>query len=379
MLFALASSTLTTASLASTLTTQLQDLVSESATVNTQLLNTSLTSTNTCTELGTASTSLGDLLASIEIVSAGLTAPLTLTDDDLTSLDDLSHLAVSMANSVRNMSLEINNIADVAELFEYQASLAAMLRLADDIGTMADRILEMSNDILIMADNIGTMADRIITTQTLQNTNIALTQASMLTTQQNIIALSGTLDTFGFNAALSDFINDNTLLTNTLQSITLTESNMATELAAIAVSATASLNQVNGLYEQIILSSESLSYQIDGDTLTLLGDLSAINATLAQALDSYAQAISSLAPLTTTPVLSDATASMLSLTRDIGEMANRIMEMVDNIIIMADNIGIMASRIVETENLQQTNITLTQDSLTTATTATVDVIATYSL
>ena len=43
-----------------------------------------------------------------------------------------------------------------------EASLAAMLTLSDDIGTMADRIGEMADRILIMSDNIGLMADRTL-------------------------------------------------------------------------------------------------------------------------------------------------------------------------------------------------------------------------
>jgi flagellin-like hook-associated protein FlgL len=78
--------------------------------------------------------------------------------------------------------------------------------------------------------------------------------------------------------------------------------------------------------------------------------------------------------LTTIPVLSSATASILALTRDIGTMSNRIMEMTDKIIVMADNVGTMSGRIVDTETLQQSNFTLTQNSLLSASTVTVNVI-----
>jgi hypothetical protein len=121
------------------------------------------------------------------------------------------------------------------------------------------------------------------------------------------------------------------------------------------------------------------SFYINGDTLTYLGDLSSINLALARSLDGYAVVINSLAPLTSTPVLSDATTSMLQLTRDIGAMANRIVEMGDKIIIMADNVGAMSGRIVDTQTLQQGNITLTQSSLISAQTTTLNVIAAAGL
>ena len=67
--------------------------------------------------------------------------------------------------------------------------LNAMLRLSDDIGTMADRILLMSDQIIATESQIGTMADRILETQTLQNQNVALTQANLLKAQENFNTL----------------------------------------------------------------------------------------------------------------------------------------------------------------------------------------------
>ena len=70
---------------------------------------------------------------------------------------------------------------------------------------------------------------------------------------------------------------------------------------------------------------------------------------------------------------------MLRLTRDIGVMSDRIMEMVDKIIVMADNIGAMGDRIVETEQIQQTNLVLTQNSLLSAQSVTLNVIKNMGL
>lgn len=362
-----------------TLPTDLADLVTEGTAVDDQLSGISLTQDNSCTELGTANTSVGDYLSSIETVLASITAPLTLDTASLTSLDELSNLAVSMAGSARNLSLDVNTISGAADLVEYQASLAAMLRLSDDIGTMADRILEMANMILLMADNIGLMADRILITQQLQSSNVVLTQASILATQQNIVTLSSTLDTLGFNTALAGLVNSATLLSAEMTGVTLTETNMAIELSLIESSTTNYLNSVVALYTQMSQASAGASFYINGDTLLILGDLSGIHAALAQSLEGFAQAVNTLSPLTATPILSDATASMLRLATDIGIMSDRIMEMVDNIIIMADNIGDMSDQIVETQNIQQTNITTTQNSLVSAQSITVTVISSQGL
>ena len=126
-------------------------------------------------------------------------------------------------------------------------------------------------------------------------------------------------------------------------------------------------------------SSQGASHYINGDTLTLLGDLTYLHRALALSLENYARAIETLAPVTDTAVLRDATAAMLRLTADIGVMSDRIMEMTDKIIVMADNIGVMADRIVETQNIQQTNIELTESSILTAQTVTLTVIRNMGL
>ena len=364
---------------APTLATQLTELVAQGQAVDAELAGITLTAENSCTELGSANTSVGDWLAAIETVYAGITAALSLESESLTSLDDLSNLVLSVAGRTESLSRDLNSIAAVAELVEYDASLAAMLSLSDDIGTMADRIGEMADRILVMADNIGLMADRILITQQLQNNNLVLTQNSILATQQNMITLSDTVDTTAYNATLTSLLTQANALSVTMAGVTLTETTMDTELAGIETDVTLYLNQVVDLYTRATRDSTIASQYTDGDTLLWAGDLSDIHKALALSLETYANTINGLAPLTSTPVLAYATASMLRLTRDIGIMSDRIIEMVDRIVVMADNIGIMADRIVATQNIQQTNIELTQASLLTATSVTVNVISAYGL
>jgi hypothetical protein len=357
----------------------LRDLVTQGNTLDAQLAGLTLTSANSCVQLGSANAAVAAFASNIQQVTAGFSAPLTLDASSLTSLDSLSALALSMSLRTTALSLDVKSISGGMDMSNYQSSLAAMLRLSQDIGVMADRILEMANKILVMADNIGTMADRIIVTQQLQNANIALTQASILTTQQNMVTLSRTFNTFAYNSGLAGLVSQGNLLSVQMGAVTLDQTSMNTQLAGVATSVTAYLNSVIVLYTQMSSDSAVASFYINGDTLTYLGDLSSINLALARSLDSYAAVINSLAPLTSTPVLSDATASMLQLVRDIGAMANRIVEMGDKIIIMADNVGSMSGRIVDTQTLQQGNITLTQSSLISAQTTTLNVIATAGL
>ncbi len=364
---------------ASPLATDLAALVTQGQAVDAQLAGINLTVGNSCTELGTAGTSVADWLAATESVYGGLSAAFSVDVESLGSLDDLSNLAVSVAGRIRGLSNDLTSISAAAELVEYDASLAAILRLSDDTGTMADRIGEMADRILVMADNIGIMADRILITQQLQNSNVVLTQNSILATQQNIIALSDTLSTLVYDPALASLLAQANALAVSMDLVSLNRLNMATELARIESEVGLYLSEVVTLYTQAIQDSASASHYTNGDTLTRAGDLSGIHRNLALSLESYADAINQLAPLTSTPVLADATASMLRLTSDIGIMSDRIMEMVDRIVVMADNIGVMAGRIVDTQNIQQTNIEFTQASLLTASNATVNLIAAYGL
>lgn len=348
------------------LTADLQSLVADLNVLNTQLAAISVEGRSSCSQLGTLNTSVEDYTASLKMLTSQISAPLSLTTDDMTSLDDLSNLSRNMANEAVRLSWEMRDIADIQELIEYRSGLSAMLWLSDDIGAMADRILEMANRILLMADNIGTMADRILITQTLQNSNIALTQAALLTTMNNMVLLSDSVSSIGYNQSLGLLSDQTQALADDMAGVALTETNMATVLAALESTTTSVLNQAVDIYTNAMLNSQRASHYIDGDTLTLLGDLSQVHRALAISLDSYAEAIERLAPVTDNAVLRDAAASMLRLTRDIGLMSDRIMEMTDKIIVMADNIGIMSGLLVETQDIQQTNVVLTKRSVLAA-------------
>ena len=359
------------------LTDDLQSLVLQGSTLNSSLESFSFVSQD-CGDLNQFNNDLQALVAGAEGVSAGLSAPLSITTDDLDALDSLSGIAREMAASSVRISMEIQSIDDVAELFEYRAALSAMLELSSDIGTMADRILEMADRILVMADNILLMADRIILTQQIQNANVALTQASLLTTQQNMVALSDSISSIIYNVTLGLVVADANNLLDDMAVLNLTSENMATELSRLEASTSLMVTGMVDLYTWMSVSSQGASHYINGDTLTALGDLSNIYAGLSFALETYAATINDLAPLTDTVILSDATASMLRLTADIGLMAGRIMEMVDKIIVMADNVGLMADNIVLTQQLQQDNIELTESSLLTAQTVTITAIQNIS-
>ncbi len=130
-----------------------------------------------------------NVIAAYNDVVAASGSSLSLNSDMLVALQTLSTISVSLADTCKDLTLQIANLAASTFLSTLDSSLSAMLRLSDDIGLMADRILEMADKILVMADNIGEMADRIIATQLIQSNNLKLVMDTILATQNNIIRL----------------------------------------------------------------------------------------------------------------------------------------------------------------------------------------------
>lgn len=364
---------------ASSLTTDLQGLVSEGNALNTQLSGINLTADNLCSELLQANQAANVYIDNIAAIDAGLAAPLSLDADALTALDDLSAVTLNLANEAMRLSINIDSLSATTQMFTISDGLVAMLQLSDDIGVMADRILEMADKILVMADNIGLMADRIIATQEIQNANIALTQASILTTQQNILTLVSVIDTSVFDIDLQNLVSDGNLLAWRMATVLLSPSNMATELQSIATDISTYANNVVASDETISTAAASNTLTINQDSLTSLANISIIMTSLGTALEGYALAVDGLSAITTEPTLADATGSMLSLSNDIGIMANRILEMGDLILAMSDNIGLQADQILLTQQLQSTNVAATQAAILSAQATSIALVASLGL
>jgi hypothetical protein len=356
----------------------LQSLLNQTNTLNSELANFTFNQEGSCGQMRTLNQSIEDNTLTIKNITNTMSS-FSVTDADLDVLDDLSSLSQNMSVESVRLSMELNTMTGTAELFEYSAGLNSILQLSQDIGSMADRILEMADRILIMADNIGLMADRIITTQMIQNQNIALTQSSILLTQQNMVLLSDSLSTITYNLTLGQIINNTELLSNEMNQTSLDSNNMQSELVSIQSQTVLLLENMTTLLDLMVTNSAKMSHYINADTLTMLGDLSVIHRSLSISLESYANTIEQLAPLTDTVILSDATDTMLQLTKDIGVMSDRIMKMTDKIYIMADNIGLMSDKIVTTQNIQMTNVALTKSSLLTSQSIMITVIKNFGL
>ena len=177
---------------AQTLTTELDALILEGNDLVSAVTLTNLTAFKLDSQLAALEASVDTYTANVLTVYdsvANATGTLTLDSEVLLSLQTLATVSAGLAEQVLVLSNEVTVLAPLTAVTTLESSLYSMLRLSDDIGTMANRILEMADKILVMADNIGLMADRILATQLIQNTNVELVVDATLQTQQNTLTL----------------------------------------------------------------------------------------------------------------------------------------------------------------------------------------------
>ena len=362
-----------------TLANNLQSLVVEAQSVNSELANINLTSSNMCSELQSAHNSAETFISNINTINESLSAPITIDHDSLQALDDISSIIGSIAASSTVLSMDLTTLNNTTDMLSIKNGLTTMLRLSDDIGTMADRILEMSNKILVMADNIGAMADRIIVTQQIQSQNLALTQSSILATQQNSIALVSVVNSSSYETDFDAQTLAGNILSMDIAATFLTTFNMANQWADIATDVDSLKAQVEATHAAITAASESNTVYVDAGSYAALAEMSIMVSSVSIAAEGLAIATEGMSVLTRDSTLDASMGSILKLSTDIGTMANRILEMSDLILAMSDNIGLTADQIIATQTLQSTNYAATLASVETTQQVAISIIAINSL
>ncbi len=175
-------------------TDDLNQLVLDGNVLLASMESVSLKSLTMASQLATLETSTQLYLESVGAVyktvsSSTDNTTMSLTNEMLVPLQTLSAITASLTQSLVGLAGQVAVLSSFTSLSTLESSLTSMLRLSDDIGVMADRILEMSDQILIMADNIGLMADRILATQIIQGDNLQVIVDASLETQKNILLL----------------------------------------------------------------------------------------------------------------------------------------------------------------------------------------------
>lgn len=153
-----------------------------------------LTATNAASELAIIETDVAALKAQIlnsdDAISVDAAAnTMSINQDSMLTLLDLSGKVAALAIAVEGYAIAVDGLNAASATPTLADSTGSILTLSDDIGVMANRILEEADLILAMADNIGVQADQIILTQQQQNLNIAATQGALLSAQTLMIGL----------------------------------------------------------------------------------------------------------------------------------------------------------------------------------------------
>lgn len=174
------------------LTGDLNALTAQGSTLLASLGKITLSPVTMNSQLSQLATSVASYRSAVQTVSntvASATGTITLTPELLTALQGLAAINSSLGTGLSALSQSMVTLAPMTLFSTLQTSMTTMLRLSDDIGVMANRILEMADKILAMADNIGLMADRILATQVIQSANLKMVLDAVLMTQQNSIFL----------------------------------------------------------------------------------------------------------------------------------------------------------------------------------------------
>ena len=163
-------------------------------------------------------------------------------------------------------------------------------------------------------------------------------------------------------AALADDLQSLVLqaqgLDTQLKGISLTADSVCGPLVQADQAARALVNSLSQVNDNL-----AAPLQIDETTLTSLETLSTLNLSLANESLRLSVDLGGLSSTTQAISMKDGIVAMLQLSDDIGAMADRIGEMADKILVMSDNIGLMADRIILTQQIQNQNILVTQQSM----------------
>jgi hypothetical protein len=157
---------------------------------------------------------------------------------------------------------------------------------------------------------------------------------------------------------LNGLVAQSQALDTQLKDITLTGDTVCGPLVAANQAARDLVNNITQIDQGL-----AAPLQVDVDILTALNQLAALTPNLASENLRLSVDLQTLSQTGQAITIKDGIVAMLQLSDDIGTMADRIGEMADKILVMSDNIGLMADRIIATQEIQNENIQLTQQSI----------------
>lgn len=124
-----------------------------------------------------------------QLIDSGDVNTFYVDSSTLLKMEALNIMMKSIGDAVDGYVIMISGLQMITSSPSLYTSLKSMLQLSADIGLMANRIMEMSDQILKMADNIGLAADWILSMQLAQAGYLQMVQGSVLNFQEFAVQL----------------------------------------------------------------------------------------------------------------------------------------------------------------------------------------------
>ena len=349
----------------SSLLDKLQNILIDAEAANTQLASITLTDKSICKELLTVHHIVHDLHSKIETMDVALSSSVLLDSGAIQVFDNLSSIFVSLATYSSDMSLNSDAIKctedmpsyneSLTVMLSYNMSMSTMLGLANDVGSMANHVLKMSDKILIDSGISKNQAKPILLSQKIQGDKLNLTQALVLVAQRNSLASVSRLTGNSYAVDFNSQIFTGHILSSDAATTFLTKFNMAREWGHIEAGVEQLVDRVNVTYKNIKSINKNTLQSIDADSYIAMAEMGIMVRSVAVAVDKMAITTERLSFSTDDEILRDSVNSMMRMSMKLVELAQRVKEMSDIVLTRGNVIGLTSDQLIAAQQLQNIN------------------------
>ena len=357
----------------------LRNVLIDAEAANTQLVNIALHENKMCKELLKAHEIVHNLHSTVENMDLALGSSVFVDKDAIKVFDSLSSVFVNLATRSSDLSLNSVAVKCIEDMPAYNEGMSTMLGLANDIGSMADHILKMSDKILLKSGLTNEMAKPMLLSQEIQNDNLKLTQALILVAQRNSLASVTAFTNSSYNAGLDLQIFTGQVLSLDAATTFLTRFNMEREWGHIETGVDGLVSRVNDRYKKIREINQRKTLPIDKDSYIAMADLSVVIKSFSVAIEKMAVTTERLSFATEDKNLRESINSMMRITTQIVDIAEMVQEMADIILARGNDTGLSSEQLVAAQQLQSINYATTLRLVESAQGKAVSIIAINSL
>ncbi|MCW8854222.1 MAG: hypothetical protein OQK72_05945 [Gammaproteobacteria bacterium] len=349
----------------STLIQALQNILIDAEAANTQLSTIAIRNNNVCKELLEVHKVVHKLHSKIENMDTAMGSSVSLSNDAIQVFNDLSSVFVSLATHSSDLSLNPEAVKctesmpayneGIGVMLAYNSTMLSIFGMANDVGSMADHVLKMSDKILIESGVVKEKAKPLLLSQKIQGENLKLTQALVLVAQRNSLSPLSNLNNGSDSSDLNSqiFIGHN--ISSDAASAFLTRFNMAREWGHIEVGVEELVDHVNATFKKRKSFKKDNNLSINSDSYIAVTELSVMVKSVAEAIDKMAITTERLSFSTDDEILRDSVNSMMRMSTQLINLAERVREIADITLSRGNAIGLSANQLVAAKQLQEIN------------------------